>query len=124
MRGRSVGAVVTVVTGLLATMLVLMFLVAALAAMEQQRLASNDLEAVQEAGSLLAVKQAVRLESGFLGAALETRSPATDQDRAHLLSLHQAAAPLLAAIRLGGDGHEQARFERQRALFQDVFRDS
>lgn len=125
MRGRSVGAVVTVVTGLLATMLVLMFFLAAMAAMEQQRLASNDLKAVQEAGSLLAAKQAVRLESGFLGAALETSSPATVQDQAHLLSLHQAAAPLLAAIHLpDGAPGEQAKFEQQRAAFQEIFRDS
>jgi hypothetical protein len=103
----------------------MMFFVAALAAMEQQRLVSNDLKAVQEAGALLAAKQAVRLEAGFLGAALETRSPATAQDQAHLLSLHKAAAPLLAAIRLpDGPPGAQEKFERQRALFQQVFRDS
>ena len=100
MRGRSVGALVTLITGLLALMLVLMFFLAAMAAMERQRLASNDLAAVHEASSLLAAKQAVRIEAGFLGAALEAPLPATAQDRAHLLSLHKAAAPLLAAIRL------------------------
>jgi signal transduction histidine kinase len=106
-------------------MLVLVFLVAAMAAMEQQRLVSNDLKAVQEAGALLAAKQALRIEAGFLGAALETPLPATAQDQAHLLSLHKSAAPLLAAIRLpDGPPGEQARFEQQRAAFQQVFRDS
>lgn len=121
MRGRSVGALVTLITGLLAMMLVLMFFVAAMTAMEQQRLASNDLKAVQEAGELLAAKQAVRIEAGFLGAALETPLPATTQDRAHLLSLHRGAAPLLAAIRLPAD--EQVKFEKQRAAFRQVVDD-
>ena len=125
MRGRSVGALVTLITGLLAMMLVLVFLVAAMTAMEQQRLVSNDLKAVQEAGALLAVKQALRIESGFLGAALENRLPATIQDQAHLLSLHKAAAPLLAAIRFpDGPPGEQAKFEQQRAAFQQLFREA
>ncbi len=99
-------------------MLVLMFFLAAMAAMERQRLASNDLAAVHEASSLLAAKQAVRIEAGFLGAALEAPLPATAQDRAHLLSLHNAAAPLLAAIRLSdGPPGEQAKFEQRRAAF-------
>ena len=125
MRGRSVGALVTLITGLLAMMLVLVFFVAAMSAMEQQRLASDDLKAVQEAGSLLAAKQAVRIEAGFLGAALETPLPATAEDRAHLMALHQAAAPLLAAIRLSdGPPGEQEKFEQRRAAFQQFVRDA
>ncbi len=117
MRG-SVGALVTTITGLLAMMLVLVFFVAALSAMEQQRVASNDLNSVNEAGRLLAAKQAVRIEAGFIGAALDAPSPATAQDRAHLMSLHKASSPLLDAISLSGFAPgERANFTKQRAVF-------
>jgi signal transduction histidine kinase len=120
MRGRSVGALVTVITGLLATMLVMMFFVAALAAMEQQRLASRDLDSVHEAGRLLTAKQAVRIEAGFVGAALEAASPATAQDLAHLTALHQASQARLAAITFPAG--ERARFEKQWAALRQITR--
>lgn len=120
MRG-SVGALVTTITGLLAMMLVLVFFVAALSAMEQQRVASNDLNSVNEAGRLLAAKQAVRIESGFIGAALDAPGPATAQDLAHLMALHKASSPLLDAISLpGAPSRERANFARQRAVFNRI----
>ena len=121
MRGRSVGALVTTITGLLAMMLVLVFFVAALSAMEQQRAATNDLNSVNEAGRLLAAKQAVRIEAGFVGAALDTPSPATAQDRAHLIALHKVSSPLLDAVSLSGaPPGEREKFERQRAAFDRI----
>ncbi len=123
MRRRSVGALVTTITGLLATMLVLVFFVAALSAMEQQRAASNDLDSVNEAGQLLAAKQAVRIESGFIGAALDAPGPATAQDQTHLMALHKASSPLLDAISLSGlSPGEREKFARQRAAFHRIAR--
>lgn len=123
MRRRSVGALVTTITGLLATMLVLVFFVAALSAMEQQRVASNDLDSVNEAGRLLAAKQAVRIEAGFIGAALDAPGPATAQDRAHLMALHSTSSPLLDAISLSGaPPGEREKFARQRAVFNRIAR--
>ena len=125
MRGRSVGALVTTITGLLATMLVLVFFVAALSAMEQQRVASNDLDSVNEAGRLLAAKQSVRIENGFVGAALEAPVAATAQDRAHLMALHGATSPLLDAVTFSGAPRgDRAKFEQQRADFDRIIRAS
>ncbi len=111
----------TLITGLLAMMLVMVFFVAALSAMERQRVASEDLDYVHQAGGLLAAKQAVRIEAGFLGAALETPGPSTARDRAHLMALHKASAPLLDALTLAGaPPAEREKFLRQRAAFDRI----
>ncbi|OAI44680.1 hypothetical protein AYO42_04490 [Rhizomicrobium sp. SCGC AG-212-E05] len=121
MRGHSIGALVTLITGLLAMMLVMVFFVAALSAMERQRVASEDLDYVHQAGRLLAAKQAVRIEAGFVGAALETPGPSTARDLAHLMALHKASAPLLDAITLAGAPlGEREKFLRQRAAFKRI----
>ncbi len=121
MQGRSIGALVTLITGLLAMMLVMVFFVAALSAMEQQRVASEDLNYVHQAGRLLAAKQAVRIEAGFVGAALETPGPSTARDRAHLMALHKASKPLLDAVTFAGaPPAEHEKFLKQRAAFDRI----
>ncbi len=102
-------------------MLVLVFFVAALAAMDQQRIAANDLNSINEAGRLLAAKQAVRIEAGFVRAALESPAPASPRDRAHLVDLHRASSASLYAVSLSGaPPDERAKFEKQRAAFDQI----